>query len=163
MPLRVLGVDIMDLTRALQRAVRGFALGSEALAASLGISTTSLAHKVSPTYPSAHCSPEETLAICEATGDHGYLHTLCAHLGYVALRAAPSGDEGEMAAMATVVKEFGELVSAAAMGMADGQVTGNELASIEREAAEAVAAINGVVAVMRAMHQRGASAAGVQA
>ena len=76
----------MDITIALQRAVRSFEHGTPALAARLGISQTSLLHKVSPTYPTAHCSPEEAVEIMQVTGDHGALHAMAGPLGYVLLR-----------------------------------------------------------------------------
>ena len=70
----------MDITLSLQRAVRGFHLGTAALAAYLRISEHTLNHKVSPTYPGAKCSVEEAAAICEATGDMGPLHAFAARL-----------------------------------------------------------------------------------
>lgn len=132
----------MDVTLALQRAVRGFGLGSAALAARLGVSPTSLAHKVSPTYTAAHCSPEECLVIMEVTGDHGALHAMAGGLGYVLL-PVPSLEAGgeSMQALAKTVGEFGELCSQVATAVADGHITDNERARIEAEGAEALAAI----------------------
>lgn len=157
---RLWGLTNMDLTLSLQRAVRGFALGSEALAARLRLSVTSLNHKVSPTYAGAHASPEEAAEICEVTGDHGFLHALSARLGYVALPVGVGQEHGSMQALAETVREFGELASAAASGMADGRVTGNEMACIDAEAAEAIAAITRLVECARALHRASMPAVG---
>lgn len=147
----------MDVTIALQRAVQGFALGTAALAARLNTSVHSLNHKVSPTYPGAHCSPEEALAIMQVTGDHGALHAQAMLLGYVLLPTPQAGDaHGETAmALASSVREFGEFVARAAGDMADGRCTANELADIQREGAEAQAAIQQLLGLAQQMHNAG--------
>lgn len=147
----------MDVTLALQRAVKAFPHGSDALAARLRISTTSLLHKVSPTYPGAHCSPEEALAIMEATNDHGALHAMAGQLGYVLL-PMPGGEEagGQIAThLATTVREFGEFVAEAARDLGEGKCTTNELARVEREGAEALAAIQQLLSLAQQLHAAG--------
>lgn len=146
----------MDVTLALQRAVRGFAHGTAALAARMRISETSLSHKVSPTYPGAHCSPEEALEIMEATGDHSALHVQAKRLQYVLL-PAPAAEASRRGTVALVqaVKEFGELAASAAESLDDGCITANELARLQREAAEAQAAIQELMRVAQAMHRAG--------
>lgn len=148
----------MDLTLALQRAVRGFALGTEALAARLRMSVTSLNHKVSPSYPGAHCSPEEACEIMEVTGDHGALHAMAGRLNYVLLpmpaTTSAFGDETAQH-LAETVREFGEFVSRAATDLADGRCTGNELVQLEREGAEAMAAMQRLLALAQRMHLAG--------
>lgn len=147
----------MDITLALQRAVRGFPLGTDALAAHLGISVHSLNHKVSPSYREAHCSPAEMLAIMEATGDHGALHAMAGQLNYVLVPAALRGVQADETAqaLAETVREFGEFVSVAAGDLADGVCTANELGDIEREATEALAAIQKLVSRAQQVHLQG--------
>lgn len=138
----------MDITIALQRAVRAFEHGTPALAARLGISQSSLLHKVSPTYPTAHCSPEEVVEIMQVTGDHGALHAMAGALGYVLLPGPSLELQGESAlALARTVAEFGEFAVVTANALADGQVSDNERARIEREAAQALAAIQQLLQV----------------
>lgn len=144
----------MDMTIALQRAVRGFEHGTAALAARMGLQQTSLYHKVSPTYPTAHCSPEEMLEIMQITGDHGALHALAGHLGYVLLPAPELSDETEgMLALAESIREFGEFASETARGLADGRISDNELARIQREGFQALAAIEQLLKVAVRVHQ----------
>lgn len=147
----------MDVTIALQRAVRGFPLGSAALAARLGLSVTSLSHKVSPTYPNAHCSPEETLDIMQITGDHGALQAMAAELGYVILPSPElAHQEGDSAqALAAVVGRFGTFITEVAQDLADGRVTDNERGRIEAEAAQAIAAIDALLRLVQRLNVAG--------
>jgi DNA-binding transcriptional regulator YdaS (Cro superfamily) len=147
----------MDITLALQRAVRAFPHGTNALAARLGISPTSLSHKVSTTYPAAHCSPEEVLEIMQATGDVGALQAMADALGFVLIplpKHDAHGDEA-MATMMKTVKEFGDFVSEASNDLADGRISDNELARVEREGAEALGAIQALLAFVAGMNQAG--------
>lgn len=147
----------MDITRALYRAVHGWPHGTEALAAAVGMPRTSLLHKVSPTYAGAHCSPEEAVRIMLETGDHGAHHAQGALLGYIHLPAPALDDAGDETtqALAASVREFGEFVTRAATDLADGRCTGNELAAIEREGADAIAAIHALMRLAAAMHRAG--------
>lgn len=147
----------MDVTRALQRAVKGWPPGTAALAASMGISSTSLYHKVSPTHPGAHASPEEMLEIMETTGDHGALFLLAERLHYIVL-PEPRAEDGMRGtrALALAVREFGELAARTADSLDDGRITGNELARIRAEALEAIAAIHALIRVAEAMYAAGA-------
>lgn len=152
----------MDVTIALQRAVRSFPAGTDALAAQLQMSRASLLHKVSPTYPTAHCSPEEALEIMDVTGDHGALHAQAQHLGYVLLPAPRSNDDKghAMQALAVSVREFGEFVAVAAQSMADGTVTSPELNRLQAEGTQAMAAMQQLMKTAQAMHQAHPATAG---
>lgn len=147
----------MDITRALYRAVHGYPKGTEALAACLAMPRTSLLHKVNPQYPGAHCSPEEAAQIMVETGDHGAHHAQGALLGYIHLPAPQATEccDATTQALAASVREFGEFVARAAADLADGRCTTNELAAIEREGAEAIAAIHALMRVAAAMHRAG--------
>lgn len=132
----------MNITDALHRAVHSYPGGAESLAPRLRISASSLSHKVSPTYPTAHCSPGEMAAIMELTGDHGPLQALAERLGYMLLPMPAVGMDGDQLAqrMAASVREFGEFVAEVAKDLADNQVSDNELRAIERELAEMMGA-----------------------
>ena len=147
----------MDITRALYRAVHGYPKGTEALAACLAMPRTSLLHKVNPQYPGAHCSPEEAVQIQLETGDHGAHHAQGALLGYIHLPAPQAGEGGDETAraLADTVREFGEFVSRTAADLADGVCTANELGAIEREGAEALAAMQRLIALAQRIHSAG--------
>ena len=90
----------MNITGLLHNAVRNFrgpepedSNGAAGLSVYMGITAVSLSHKVSPTYPSAHCSPEEIVAICQLTRDHAPLQAMAKALGYVLLPVVPPDAE----------------------------------------------------------------------
>ena len=132
----------MNITDALYRAAHAYPGGLEALAVRMGISASSLAHKVSPNYPGAHCSPQEMAAIMEFTGDHGALQALAGRMRYMLLPMVAKGpvDAEFTQRLATSVKEFGEFIAAISADLGDGRVTDNELRRIECELADMQAA-----------------------
>lgn len=134
----------MNTTAALYRAAHGFPHGMANLAGFLGISEHSLQHKVSPTYPGAHCSPEEVVRICEVTGDLGPLQAMASRLGQMVTPIpAAAGVDGDLARkLADTCKEFGEFVTEISGDLADGRVTPNEMQRIEREAGELIGAVH---------------------
>jgi hypothetical protein len=148
----------MDITLALQRAVRGYVHGTAALAAQMGMSATSLSHKVSPTYLTAHCSPEEIVEIMDITGDDGPLEAMAAARGKLLLNAPSLGDEGGEASrvLAETVREFGAFVGEVAGDLADGKITRTELERIEREGALALASIHALLRLTERMHRAAA-------
>lgn len=148
----------MNITAALYRAAHGYAPGMPALAEYLGISAHSLAHKVSPNYPSAHCSPDELVRICEVTGDLGALQAQAQALGQVLMPLPASGAAGgdDLARkLAASCKEFGDFVSEISADLSDGKVTPNELARIEREAGELIGAVHVLLAHAAALAAAG--------
>lgn len=148
----------MDVTLALQRAVRGFPHGTAALATRMGMSQTSLLHKVSPTYPGAHCSPDEMLEIMEATGDDGPLEAMAASRGKLLVAAPSLGDDGGEASrvLAATVREFGAFVGEVAGDLADGVITRTELDRIEREGALALASIHALLQLAEKLNRAAA-------
>lgn len=147
----------MNVTDALYRAAHNYPHGGmDALALRMGISVNSLQHKVSPTYPGAHCSPLELVQICEYTGDHSALTAIAGRLGYVLLPVSQlDGDcEGTRELVATV-REFGQFVTEVSQDLSDGRVTDTELRRIEKEGAEAMAAIQRLMSVAEQLNESG--------
>ncbi len=146
---------MMDITLALQRAVRSYEHGTEALASILGISKHSLNHKVDPRDSGAHCSPDEVHRIQEITGDHGPLFAQAEALGYLLLPMpdVETGSTESTNALTAAVVEFGEFISEAARDMHDNSVSDNELSRIEREGTQALAAIHKLMQVAHALNR----------
>lgn len=149
----------MNITDCLYRAAHNYEHGGlEALALRMGISASSLAHKVKPSNTLAHCSPGEVAQICELTGDHSALQALAQRLGYVLLpvpQLADGVDASVAHEIAQTAREFGEFISEAGAGLADGHVTANELRRIEREASEMIAAAQRLCALASRVHEQG--------
>lgn len=139
----------MDITRALQRAVRAFPHGTKALAAALGMSETTLNHKVSPTYPTQFCSPEEMLLLMQETGDKGALLALADGLDCMVLPLPSMRADGVHECtlkLLDAVREFSEFTGVTAESAEREGISDNELERIEAEGAEAIAAIQRLMA-----------------
>lgn len=150
----------LNIKRALQDAVSKFrsqdefgSNGAKGLAPEMGLSAGSLSHKVSPTYPGAHCSPEEVVEICKKTGDIGPMQAMCAELGGVYLPLVASLDKASCLIVGSV-KEYGEWMAKANSGlqMEDRELTDAYMADLERELLESVTECMRLHSKLRARH-----------
>lgn len=73
---------------------------------------------------------------------------------FVELPDMPDGADELSQSMLAAVKEFGDLAGVAAQDVADGKITRAEMAEIEREGYEAVAAITAFLELCRDRAQR---------
>jgi hypothetical protein len=144
----------MDVNMAAFRLVRDFPGGAQALAGVVGKSATSLSHEVNPNYPGAKLGLADAVTLSEWTGDRQVLNAFAANMScmVVPLVAAVPGAEGAAAYTATLASEFGQLMAACAAGLADGTVTDNERAHIEREGAELMSALQRLLGEVRAIN-----------
>lgn len=134
----------MDITRALQFAVKNFKLGTAALAAAMGVRNPGvLLAKVDPNRGDCHCSPEEAAQIMALTGDHGALFAMAAELGYLCLANPSVGDEaGECATqLVDSVSRCSDYFKTISTASADGEIKLNELKEIDARCLEAMAAL----------------------
>lgn len=147
----------MTVEYAIHHAVGKYPGGAGTLSILMEISASSLSHKANPLYPGAHCSPRELINLMTFTGDKGPLRAMAAELGEVCI-PLPNLDEVDPdagVALARKVQEFGELLTTATTGMADGKIKDNELALISSKALDAVAAIHAFVGVAARMNRDG--------
>ncbi|GGX33153.1 hypothetical protein GCM10007242_45300 [Pigmentiphaga litoralis] len=147
----------MNITDALYHAVHSYPGGAEAMAVRMGISSSSLQHKVNPAYPKAHCSPEEQAMICELANDRGPLIAFAARLDCIVLPLpAVDGahDEDLMRRTSAACVEFGELITEVGFTTADGRVTDNELRRVEAGITDLTRALHTLLAGLQAMNQR---------
>ncbi|MPS27576.1 MAG: hypothetical protein E2576_11085 [Alcaligenaceae bacterium] len=148
----------MNVTDALYHAVHDYPGGAEALAVRMGISASSLQHKVNPRYPTAHCSPEEMVEIVELTGDTGPLIAIAHRLRAVVTflpALADECDDGLMSRTAEACREFGELIAEVGEAVADGRVTDNELRRVEAGITDLHKAMHGLHAMLVGINERG--------
>lgn len=154
----------MNITALLHNAVRCFrgpqpedSNGAAGLAPYMGITSTSLSHKVSPTH-TAHCSPEEIVAICQLTGDHSAMQAMAKQLGYY-LVPVPKPDADldpeYISRVTATAKEFGEFLAEATTSYTDKAVTDAEMSRITIEFAESMAAQAHLFSILQAKHQAG--------
>ncbi|WP_295851018.1 phage regulatory CII family protein [uncultured Xylophilus sp.] len=159
----------MNITALLYNAVRRFrgvepedSNGAAGLAPYMGLTSTSLSHKVSPTYASAHCSPDEVVMICKLTQDHAPLQAMAMQLGYALLPIAPAtgdGDPDYVQRMSSSVAEFGQFIAEASSSYADRSIDDNEMARITQEFAESMSAQAHLFALLKAKHLKAKPAA----
>jgi hypothetical protein len=138
--------------------IRRFPGGSASLAARMGMSPTTLAHKASPTDPRQFFSPEEVMELTEETNDNDFVNAVCAARGGMFMPTAEGLDGLTDDKLVEVMRECSQFVSALADARTKASpggrnVTANELNEIEREAAEAIAVIQEGVRRARADHQ----------
>ena len=152
----------MNMTPHLYRAAHNYPPGMVELAKALDapdepVSDSSLQKKVNPRYPGAHCSPEQALRIMELTGDHGMLFAQCQRLGYVAM-ALPQLADGVNApaveSMTATIREFSEFMAELSADLVDNKVNDNELARIQKEGREAIAALQQLIALAEQINER---------
>lgn len=112
-------------------------------------------HKVNPNCFSHNVTVEEARDMMIAANDYRVLHSLAADCGYVAIRTNFDGAGATYEKVGVMAKEFGDVVQAVSAAQAatsaDGaRISPNEMAHIEREAVDLIAALNSLVASIRA-------------
>lgn len=144
----------MDKTRALQRAIDNFPLGTQVLAQLLHMSPTTLRHKANPNDPRQFFSPEECISLQRETRDHGGLHVEAEALGYVLLKAPQQVAPDEAMHLVTrAVREFSEFMTQWSGCQEDGDVSANELQRVDAELLDAISALQSMRAHVAAMHE----------
>ena len=138
----------MDITRALQRAVKGFKLGTAAMSAAMGLrGEKTLWAKVDPNREETHASPEEMAQIMEISGDYGALYVLAAQSDHLCLKnPSPFQYEGEdcRKAIAETLARAAQVVTKAIEADADNNVTASEDAEVTAACLQLMAAANDV-------------------
>lgn len=145
----------MNVEYALYHVVKKFKGGAVALAEMMGISSSSLSHKANPNDANAHASPREMIDIMVFTGDKSPLRAMAAELGEICIPMLDLEHAGAEASevIASTVQEFSEMLTASSMPIGGRAVNDNQLAKIEREALEAIAAIHALVGLARRMNR----------
>lgn len=151
----------MNVLDALYHTVHDFDGGAEALAVRLGKRGTSLCHEVRPPAGgSAKAGLLDAVKIMEITHDYRTLHAMAARCGFMAVPLPDlDGAHADTASyLAEVAREFSDLMQVVAVGAADGAITDNELAGLERQWGELVAAGTRLLGNFAAMNAEGRSA-----
>jgi hypothetical protein len=127
----------MDVMHAAFQLVHQYPGGATALAPVLSKTPATLSHEVSPNYPTAKLGLADAVALSKWTGD----------------RSMPVGTDLIAEHTANLAREFGHLMTEVAKGMADGSINANEMARIEREGSELVAALQSLLQAVQTKHR----------
>lgn len=152
------GMNVLD---AAYNLVHSYPGGAEALAPRMGKAPTTLSHEVAAR-GFAKFGLDDAVRATELSGNPAIVQAFAARAGgvFVPLLVGEAG--GDLGALGAVAKEFGEFAAEFAADLADGRVTGNELARIEREALDLFAAVHAALAVARERHASAQNTAGAR-
>lgn len=151
----------MDYLDSVRRAVRHYPGGVDAVAARLGKSPSTLEKELraAPQYKLGAVDAAEIAAMCVEQGsDYGLEYpTRIAEAVGATLLVLPRGtdvpDGVTAQTLASLVREFSDVVSSATLADADGEISRNELLAVERQWAELVAAGQALMRHLDAKHQ----------
>ena len=134
---------MMDLRDVAANVVHDYPGGAPSLAPRIGKNATTLAHEVHGT-GAAKLGLLDAEKITLRTKDHRILEAFALNCGHmvVPLPAVYEGDTDDcMAKLADTAREFGDLCSEVAKSLADGGISDNEMARIDREAGQLIASL----------------------
>lgn len=139
----------MNVMTAAYNVVADYPGGAVALAPQLGKNPATLNHEVSARSTHAKFGLADAVKVTHFTGDWRILEAFASEVGALVIPIAGHAG-GEVEALGKMAREFAELVGVTGETMADGRVSDNELARLEGEAGDLVAALNRVLALARA-------------
>lgn len=135
------------------RLVRRY--GAPHFAQVLGKSAQTVSNEVNPNYPTAKLGLDDALTMSVFANDREILNAWALEQSCMVLplTAEVPGTEDIAPRTALAAREFADLMGALAGELADGDVSANDVALIEREAAELMRALQDVLSAVRAKHQ----------
>lgn len=147
-PPATIGLDVLD---AAYHTAHDYPGGVPALAQRMAMSPNTLAHKVGLNCNTHHLSLREAQTMMDVTGDVRVLHALAGALGYTCISLHTGGSATTLETVMQMAKEFGDVLGSVNSAVADGRVSHNEMQECERQAAQLIAALNGVLVTVRGM------------
>lgn len=147
------GQDIADTAYHLAHAYPG---GVPALALRMGVSASTLKHKLNPANTTHHLTLRESMALQTLTGSAAILHAMAEELGYTCTLAMTDTADGDplrsVVELSSAVADFMRAVSDPLDrgNAAPDSISKNEMRRAQAMAEEAIAAINHTLAMLRA-------------
>lgn len=149
---------------AFRNTIDDYPGGATALAPRLEMSHWSLSHQATEN-GTARAGLLVAHKVMRATGDLRILNAMAHDLGclVIPMPEALQAHEGDaMQRLGQLAKEFADVVQAVSLTTADGEITLNEMAHLEREFSEMVAQGQSVMQALRKMHTEGRRIGGAQ-
>lgn len=146
--------SVLDAARNVAEDYPG---GARALAARIDKNATSFAHELAET-GTAKLGLATAVKMTARTRDLRILNAFAADAGCMVLplpeALAVEGDHA-LQQLATLAREFADVVSSVTDAVADGTISANELARVERQYGELIAAGQAMLATLHAQHEAG--------
>lgn len=144
----------MNILDAAFNVVSDYPGGASALGPRLGKRGDSLSHELKST-GTAKFGLLDAVKVTELSSDLRILQAFAAVCGQmvVPLPAFTPNSSGCMARLADTAREYGELCTEVAKDLADGQISDNELARIDRETGELIASLHALRASLVDINQ----------
>ena len=134
----------MDLRDVAANVVHDYPGGAPSLAPRIGKNPTTLAHELNGT-GLAKLGLLDAEKITLRTGDMRILEAFSSNCGFMVIKlpevVAEAGVDDCLHHLAATAREFGDLCTAVGMVIADGKVSDNELARVDRECGELMASL----------------------
>lgn len=155
----VVATHCMDVLDAAYHTANQYVGGARALAARLQtrdridgsyvpMNPSTFTHKVNPRAFTHSLSLEEARDVMVMSGDCRILYALAHATGHVAIRTESDPSGLTIEKVGVMAKEFSDVVAAATAAQGT-RISPNEMARVECEAADLIAALNAVVANLR--------------
>lgn len=145
----------MDVMTAACNVAEDYPGGARKLAADIGRNGTSFSHELSRT-GSAKLGLHDAVKMTLRSRDLRILHAFATECGQMCVplpEALMVDGDFTMQSLGAVAKEFADVVQEVSTTCADGSISANELARVERQWGELVAAGQSLLAQMRAKHE----------
>lgn len=139
-----------DVRAAQYHTAHSFPGGVPALARLMKMSVSTLDKKVSLTNHSHHLTNVEASIMMDVTGDYRIVEVMSARGNRVTICMDIDCGGSPLDKIGLFSKEGADVISEVCAAVADGEVSPNEMRGIEKAASEQIAALQGLVATVRA-------------
>jgi hypothetical protein len=149
-------LENMTISQAVQLTVET-AGGAKQVAEQMGVGHQVLLNKVNPNNKTHHLNLAEAVKMMQVTSDTRILEALANEFGglYIPIALTSSAAPNLIGDLATMSAEFGALMREVAEDLADGAISDNELADVEREAGNLRTALAVLLADLRRVNKDG--------
>lgn len=147
----------MQVLDAAYHVVNDYPGGATSLAPRMGKGASTLSHETTAT-GNAKLGLIDAMKITQLTGDLRILHAFAEACSAIVIPLPTQAHEASadvFTHLADTAREFSDVVASISTAAADGHITGNELATVQREWGELVAQGAALVSLLQAKHLAG--------
>ena len=151
--MNTLDFSSMSVRDAAYDTVHSYPGGAMALAVRMGMNGMLLSHKVNPNNVGKYdLTLTEAVRAQQFTENYSIMHTMARDLGHICIQVQETDLQDVNKTVIDTVKEFADFLQASSASLADGNVTDNELRTVDRELSEVVQKCNQLRATLASMN-----------